>query len=85
MAVSKLAEVVGWDGEYRLHYALGSAWSHGDPLATEVKSMFPGHENEAVFVLCLHYYARMLLRVADNFILTAEQHEFLQQFARDLS
>jgi len=85
MPVSKLAEVVGWDGEYRLWYALGSAWSHGEPLATEAKSMFPGHENKAVFVLCLHYYARMLLRVADNVILTPEQHGFLQQFARDLS
>lgn len=85
MTVKRLAEELEWDGEYRYWYNLGSTWAHADPFSTEQTSAFPGIDRPVVMVACQHYYARMLLRVADKLILTAEQYEFLKTAAQEFS
>lgn len=85
MQIKQLAEELEWDGEYRYWYARCSAWAHGDPFETQRDSSFPGNDNPVVMMMCRHYYALMLLRVADKLILTEEHYEFLKAAAQDIS
>jgi hypothetical protein len=80
MSVRDLAERLGRAGEYRLVYAGCSAWAHGDASSTQWASHW-GSNPEILFIACVGYYARMLLKLADvgRAVLTAGQHEFLAQ------
>jgi len=85
MTIKQLADRVGWAGEYRLWYATCSAWAHADPFQARLSLPLPGGDRETLFVSCLHYYARMLLRVAGNTVLTSDQYGLLKNLARELS
>jgi len=41
MDARKLAEQVGWGGEYQVVYTACSAWAHGDPFSTEEITAHP--------------------------------------------
>lgn len=84
MSVAQLAETMGWESEYKLWYASGSAWSHGDPFSTQYPLPFLGNESKATLWACYCYYSRMLLRVAEKIILTSEQYNVLNQYAKKI-
>ncbi len=72
MGIAKLAEEVGWLGEYNLIYKSVAGWSHGDPYSTQQKTnIFSIHEQ--LFTFCMHYYARILLTIADKGMLNLPQ------------
>ena len=87
MSTRDLAEKVGWGGEYRFVFALTSAWAHGDPSSTEQVTSDPFTKPDIVFNLCLQYYARMLLKLADTtkIVLTSEQYKGLKAFTTQFS
>lgn len=80
MPVRGLAETVGREAEYRLWYAQFSAWAHADPFPAERMSLVDGR---TLLLHCYRYYARVLLLVANNLILTAEQHGTLTKLAAE--
>jgi hypothetical protein len=79
--VHDLADAVGWLAEYNLWYRMCSAWAHADPFQTARHAML---RPAAAFLTPLSYYGRMLLQGAEakRIVLTAEQYEFLNEFAR---
>jgi len=81
MSVHDLAQTLGRDGEYRLVYALCSSWTHGDPFSTQELQSNVLTNHSLVFIVCIGYYARMLLHLADaaKLLLTADQHDYLTQ------
>ena len=87
MTVRDLAEEVGYLGEYRLAYSQCSAWAHGDPSATVgvAGALSPWGMGKNLFVLCVGYHARILLKIADvgKILLTSEQHGFLRKIDPD--
>ena len=88
MTIRQLAEEMGRLGEYKLLYAKCCAWAHGDPFSTEwAPSQQATSDRQFVFIVCLGYYARMLLKIADvrQVLLTAEQYQTLKKFAVEWS
>ena len=87
MSIHDLAKSVGRPGEYRLVYKSCAAWAHGDPFSTERVADHPFTKPNAVFMLCIGYYARMLLKLAEvgRVILSSEQFEALKHFEREVS
>jgi len=83
MSVSDLANALGRGGEYRLVYAACSTWAHGDPFSTQDAQSQVLTQPNIVLMVCVGYYARMMLQIADSakIILTGEQHDFLQQLS----
>ena len=84
MTVFELAARAGWEGEYNLWYRRGCVWAHADPLGMDPSLALPP---DTTLLVCYHYYARMLLRLADHtsVVLTAEQYEFLTKLTQELS
>ncbi len=84
-SIRSLADEVGWLGEYKLLYATSSDWLHGDPFSTEFAVPLVSTDPSILLRDCIGYYARMLLRVSERIILTAEQHDALKMMAEDMS
>lgn len=82
--VAQLAGLVGWEDEYRLWYRAFSNWVHSDP--SQVRGPL-SYDGRAILVYTHHYFARILLRIADHgkMILTAEQYKTLKEFARNFT
>lgn len=86
MRIAELAKLLSWDGAYRIWYAMCCNFAHADPFSTH-HAIPPGPGQARVLMMaCLHYYARMLSRLADKcaIVLTSQQHEFLQHFSKPL-
>lgn len=84
-SIRDLADELGWAGEYRVLYAIGSSWAHADPVHTDAHSPFGQGSPDVVYVVCLHYYARMLLRVSEQLILTDTEYKLLKALAQEVS
>jgi hypothetical protein len=85
MKVADLARELDQLPEYRMWYVQGSAWAHGDPSSTEHPLPYSGQENKVADRVATCYYARMLLRMSDKMVLTADQYELLKELATDTS
>ncbi len=86
MSVAKLAEEVGWLGEYNLVFKSTASWSHGDPFSTSQQTNTFG-THELLFTFCMHYYARILLTIADkgSLSLSREQSDALNKLSAEFA
>ena len=81
-----LAREIGWEHEYRLWYRGFSTWVHSDPSrARHGPGLYLG--GGVLMNFCYHYYARILLRIADagRMILTGDQYAALREQAKDFT
>ncbi|MFH1110894.1 MAG: DUF5677 domain-containing protein [Planctomycetota bacterium] len=80
MSTRELAAELEREGEYRLIYASGSAWAHGDPFGTEPRQPHPLADPNIILHLALTSYERMLFLAAEagRILLTNEQYEVLK-------
>lgn len=62
----ELSREIGWEGEYRLWYAAGSGWSHGDPHFSRVAAHSGQTERDELFVMAYIYYGRMLRAISER-------------------
>jgi len=83
MPVHDLADKLGWLSEYKTWYAHASDWIHSDPFSTQRELPYGGKESQMIIWVCSRYYARMLLRLSDKIVLTAEHYELLKALAED--
>lgn len=81
MSIAKLAESLGYGGEYRIVYASCSDWAHANPSQTNLTDRIGFSDPANVFMFCFSYYARTLKSIADagKIILSDEQYGFLKK------
>lgn len=79
MPTRNLANELGRDAEYRFWYTFLSGWAHGDPMWTKIR--LANVDPQPVFILAGGYYARMLLLVGRDAILTSDQFKALERWA----
>lgn len=85
MSMFDLAKATGLEGEYQLWYARGSGWTHGDPCDIQEMIPFGNSSKTVVFLMCLHFYARIILRLSEGLVLTHEQYEGLKILGQNLA
>ena len=87
MKTRELAAKLEREGEYRLIYASGSAWAHGDPFGTEPRQPHPLADRNIMLHLALTSYERMLFLVAEagRIVLSNEQYEVLKLAMRPIA
>ncbi len=87
MSTRDLAAELDREGEYRLIYASGSAWAHGDPFGTEPRQLHPLAHRNIMLHLALTSYERMLFLVAEagRILLSNEQFEGLKLAMRQIA
>ena len=79
------ANDIRWVAEYNQWYVLGSGWAHGDPHASRSKFPMGMSDGSFSFLLCAHYYSRMLLKATDKMLLTSEQYKTLTTLSQQIS
>lgn len=72
-----------WEVEYELWYSKFSAWAHANPLEASRPDRSLPSKGSSVLMRCYVYYARMLLRVSQEMVLTDEQYQFLGKLAQE--
>ena len=77
------ARQIGWENEYHMWYRSFSNWVHSDPSQMN----HPGYDGSVALLFCYHYYAGMLLRIADvgKIVLTQDQYEGLTKLADEFA
>ena len=81
LQVRQLAKSVGREDEYELWYASFSGWIHADPFHIKDEPLL---KNSDWLLFSFSYYARMLIGVSSDLVLTSEEYTGLSKLAKKI-